>query len=130
MSEENAPHTTVTPISIATVGPLNALIFRKTTTTHEGAVAQEILVNIKRNRVKPDDDPAAIPILEIPALIMLLKAVAEPAMTVRAVPAAPPKPAETEPCAVCGLHDTHPITNDAGRISCPVYRTAPPEDTK
>ncbi len=98
MSEEKtALKTKITPLSVASVGPLNALIFQKDTETDAGTTS-EVLISIKRNPMKPDDDPSAIPILELPALVMLLKAVAEPSMTVRsltpvapAVPAAPKK---------------------------------------
>lgn len=77
------PKTTVTPLSIVTMGPLNALIFRKDTAVEGGGVASEVFVNIKRTASQPTDDPTAIPIMEVPALVMMLKAIAEPAMAVR-----------------------------------------------
>lgn len=88
-----APKVRIEPLSVASVGPLNVMIFRKTITT--GDVRSQVYASIKRAIVSPEDDVYSIPLMEIPALVMLLKSVAEPAMSVQSLvkPEAPPAPA-------------------------------------
>lgn len=102
MSEETkAPaSSTIETLSIASIGPLHALVSRKTTTQPTGEKASELFVSIRRTPLKPTDDAGLIPLIEIPALAMLLKSIAEPAMAVRSLvaptpPAAPAAPSGT-----------------------------------
>lgn len=84
---EAKPETTVVPTSMMSLGNLNILIFRKTTGAHE-----EHLLNIKRTPAPgTDDDPASIPVHEVPALIAMLEQVVPPAIALRSLtPPVPP----------------------------------------
>jgi hypothetical protein len=81
--EKPLPKVHIEPLSVAAFGPLNVLVHRKTVEQPSGAKSAQIYVSIKRTQMLPDDEPNAIPLIELPALVMLLKNVAEPAMTVR-----------------------------------------------
>ncbi len=87
----------VTPLSMAAFGPLTALVVRKEF-IHDGKPTSDIFISVRRNVQSAEDDPNLIPLIEVPALLMLLKNVAEPAMSVRSytAPANPmvPKPGE------------------------------------
>lgn len=93
-TQKPLPKVHVDPLSIASVGNLNAMVMRKTIEHPDGHKEANVFVTIKRTPTKPEDEPGLIPLIELPALVMLLKAVAEPAMTVRSLTPQPaPAPA-------------------------------------
>lgn len=105
MSEETKPETTtlgttnvkIDPLSVASIGPLNVMIFRKTITPPSGKTQSQVYASIKRAIVSPEDDVHSIPLMEIPALVMLLKSIAEPAMTVQPLNVPAPKAKSPKP---------------------------------
>lgn len=84
------PKVTTTPLSVSTFGRLNVVIFRHTEGDKSG-----IYLNI---RVAGGGDPSAIPLEDVPALVMLLGELSRPAIQVRTferpAPPAPPAPAK------------------------------------
>lgn len=81
MSNENPqPKVKITPTSVVTMGPLTVLVFRKDTEQANGTQS-ETLVTIKRVGGEPD----VIPLMELPALAMMLNAIAEPAMIAKSL---------------------------------------------
>lgn len=94
-SPPEAPKVSTTPLSVATFGRLNIVVFRQIEGERSG-----IFLNIRSSN---GGDPTAIPLADIPALVMMLEEIAKPAIAVRsfATPAAPvaapPPPPASKP---------------------------------
>lgn len=76
------------PLSVTTFGRLNIVVFRQTEGERSG-----IFLNIRSAGV---GDPTAIPLADIPALVMMLEEIAKPAIQVRSF-ASPPTPSPVPP---------------------------------
>lgn len=93
MDENNTPQppkTNIkkTPISIASFGPLSAVIFRREIEKNANKKT-DVVVSIRRNVTEEGDDPTLVPLAELPALAMLLQNIAEPGMTLQQIAPAP-----------------------------------------
>jgi hypothetical protein len=88
------------PLSIASFGPLSVMVFHRTVTkkTPTGdATKSNIQVSIRRQVMQEGDDPTSIPLTEVPALVSLLSAIVEPAMTVTSMTQVQPQPPAPAP---------------------------------
>lgn len=98
---QQKPAVKVTPLSQAAFGPLTVLVVQKDLEQEGTKVHSGIFVSIRRTVTNPEDDPNMIPIIELPALEMLLKNIAEPAMSVRSFKtAAPARPDPVPPAPI------------------------------
>lgn len=87
---ETAKVSTV-PLSVATFGRLNIVVFRQIEGERSG-----IFLNIRSSN---GGDPTAIPLADIPALVMMLEEIAKPAIHVRSFAPPPETPAAPAPQA-------------------------------
>lgn len=94
-------HVTPTPLSIVEFGAYSILIYNRAVyiPQEDGSeeVTNEIMLQLRRTPRSQYDDPSAIPLTQVPGLVMMLEEVAKSSMAATPIktkpPEAPPAPA-------------------------------------